>query len=236
VVETPAYDLTIFKLHFGKLTLKAYTKGECALRFEAIVHNTKELRCGRLLERFPRIVSRLRQILQRFLGNLYCMDAAFVSDETLDELPKPSQVGHTRVGGIDVNKPRTRAVLSAALALAFSPDGFMVGQFAATVRSLLKSTHTGYDARRAAYDLKKLRGKNLVTKVAKSRRYCVPPPAIRAMGALVLLREKVLRPILSAVRNQNVIAKRVNYVDIDQHYQAVRQSILTLLNDLRIAA
>ena len=155
VVETPAYDLTIFKLHFGKLTLKAYTKGECALRFEAIVHNTKELRCGRLLERFPQIVTRLRQILERFLGNLYCMDAAFVSDETLDELSKPSQVGHTRVGGIDMNKPRTRAVLSAALALAFSPDGFMVGQFAATVRSMSKSTQTDYDARRAAYDLKK---------------------------------------------------------------------------------
>jgi hypothetical protein len=64
VVETPAYDLTIFKLHFSKLTLKAYT--ECALRFEAIVHNTKELRCGRLLERFPKIVTRLRQILERF--------------------------------------------------------------------------------------------------------------------------------------------------------------------------
>ncbi len=32
VVETPTYDLTIFKLHFGKLTLKAYTKGERALR------------------------------------------------------------------------------------------------------------------------------------------------------------------------------------------------------------
>jgi len=40
VVETPSYDLTIFKLHFGKLTLKAYTKGEHVLRFEAIAHNT----------------------------------------------------------------------------------------------------------------------------------------------------------------------------------------------------
>ena len=236
VVETPAYDLTIFKLHFGKLTLKAYTKGECALRFEAIVHNTKELGCGRLLERFPRIVTRLRQILERFLGNLYCMDAAFVSDNTLDELPKPCQVGHTRVGGIDGNKPRTRAVLSAALALAFSPDGFTVGQFAATVRSMLKSPNTDYDARRAAYDLKKLRGKNLVSKIAKSRRYEVPSSAIRTMGALVLLREKVLRPILSAVRNQNATARPVNYTELDQHYQALRQNMLTLLNDLRIAA
>jgi hypothetical protein len=35
-VERPAYDLTIFKLHFGKLTLKIYSKGECVLRVEAI--------------------------------------------------------------------------------------------------------------------------------------------------------------------------------------------------------
>lgn len=235
VVETPAYDLTIFKLHFGRLTLKAYTKGECALRFEAIVHNTKDLRCGRLLVRFPQIVTRLRQILERFLDNLYCMDAAFVSDDTLEELPKPSQVGHTRVGGIDVNKPGTRAVLSAALALAFSPDGFTVGQFAATVRSMSKSTRTGYDARRAAYDLKK-RGKSLVSKIAKSRRYHIPLSAIRTMGALVLLREKLLRPILSAVHNQNPTTQPVNCAEIDQHYRAVRYNILVLLNHLPIAA
>jgi hypothetical protein len=28
VIERPAYDLTVFKLHFGKCTLKIYTKGE----------------------------------------------------------------------------------------------------------------------------------------------------------------------------------------------------------------
>ena len=236
VVETPAYDLTIFKLHFGKLTLKAYTKGECALRFEAIVHNTKELGCGRVLERFPKIVTRLRQILERFLGNLYCMDAAFVSDNTLDELPKPSQVGHTRVGGIDMNKTRTRAVLSAALALAFSPDGFTAGQFAATVQSMQHDADLGYSARRAAYDLKKLRGKDLISKIPKSRRYRVPPPAIRTIGALVLLREKVLRPIRSAVRDQNTTPKPLNHSEIDAHYEAVRQNMLTLLAHLRIAA
>ena len=145
-------------------------------------------------------------------------------------------MGHTRVGGIDVNKPRTRAVLSAALALAFSPDGFTAGQFAATVQSMLQGSDAGYSARRAAYDLKKLRANNLLIKIAKSRRYRVPPPAIRTMGALVLLREKVLRPILSAVRNQNPTAKPINYSDIDQHYQALRQNMLALLGDLRIAA
>jgi len=143
VVETPAYDLTIFKLHFGKLTLKAYTKGEHILRFEAIVHNTKDLGCGRVLDRFPKIVTRLRQILEQFLSNLYCMDRAWISDDTLNQLPNPSQVGKTQVGGIDVNKPRMRAVLSAALALACAPKGFTAGQFAATVQSTRESTDPG---------------------------------------------------------------------------------------------
>jgi len=50
-VERPTYDLTIFKLHGGKLTLKIYTKGERVLRIEAIAHNTQELDCGRSLEK-----------------------------------------------------------------------------------------------------------------------------------------------------------------------------------------
>jgi hypothetical protein len=34
----------VFKLHFGRLTGKAYTKGGRVLRFDAIAHNTAELR------------------------------------------------------------------------------------------------------------------------------------------------------------------------------------------------
>jgi len=59
-LETLEHDLTVFKVHFGNLTLKAYTKGERVLRFEAIVHNTRDLGCGRVVARFPTIVVRLR--------------------------------------------------------------------------------------------------------------------------------------------------------------------------------
>ena len=34
-VERPTYDLTIFKLHCGSLTLKIYSKGERVLRIES---------------------------------------------------------------------------------------------------------------------------------------------------------------------------------------------------------
>jgi len=230
VVETPRYDLTIFKLHFGKLTLKAYTKGEHVLRFEAIAHNTKELRCGRILDRFPQVVLRLRQILQQFLSNLYYMDATFVSDETLD------QIGNTRVGGIDLNKVRTRAVLSAILSLACCPDGFTAGHLADRVRSTSPIAACNYDARRAAYDIKKFRGKGLVSKLANSRRYTLPPQAVRTIAALVILREKLLRPILAAVHKPRNSHPPKNCTSIDQHYENLRQDMFTLMQDLRIAA
>ena len=53
VVERPVYDLTIFKVHFGKLTVKIYSKGERVLRVEAVAHNTIDLHCGRGINKFP---------------------------------------------------------------------------------------------------------------------------------------------------------------------------------------
>jgi hypothetical protein len=59
VIETPQYGLAWFRIRFGLLQLKACTKGEHVLRFEATVHNTKELRCRRGPDNFPEIITRL---------------------------------------------------------------------------------------------------------------------------------------------------------------------------------
>src|SRR5207237_10065728 len=94
-IERPEYDLTVFKLHGGKLTLKIYTKGERVLRTEAIAHNTEELECGRSLEKVPRILSQLQQNLERFQQALSCIDQCFIADQTLEQLAVPSQLGQT---------------------------------------------------------------------------------------------------------------------------------------------
>src|SRR5262249_53264203 len=39
VIEKPRYGLSWFRISFGRLQLKAYTKGEHVLRFDAPVHN-----------------------------------------------------------------------------------------------------------------------------------------------------------------------------------------------------
>ena len=104
------------------------------LRFEAVVHNTKQLGCGRAIEKLPQIVTQLTGMAERFCTALDCVDTGFLPDGTLDALPLPSRIGRTRVGGIDLNKLRIRAALAAVLALAAAPGGFTVADLAANCR------------------------------------------------------------------------------------------------------
>jgi hypothetical protein len=232
-IETPAYDLTKFKVHFGNLTLKGYTKGERVLRFEGIAHNTKDLRCGRTLDKFAPIVTRLRQMVEEFCTALDCVDAGFIPDGLLDTLPAASQLGRTRVGGIDVNKPRSRAVLAAALALAIAPGGFTVADFTAKVRAM--TGQTGYTIRNAAYDLRKLRGKHLADKPGRTRRYLISPAAARIISALLTLREDVIAPLLAGVADPRIRRTPRHWTDIDRHYQALRLEMMALFADIGIA-
>jgi hypothetical protein len=65
-----------------------------------------------------------------------CIDQCFIADDLLERLPAAAQVGKTKVGGIDLNKPRMRLVAEALIALSASPDGFTASELAARVRAL----------------------------------------------------------------------------------------------------
>jgi hypothetical protein len=232
VIEKPQYGLAWFRIRFGLLQLKAYTKGEHVLRFEATVHNTKELRCRRGLDNFPEIIARLAGMAERFGTALDCADISFLNDKALDELPLPSRVGVTRVGGIDLNKPRIRAALAAALALAAAPHGFTVAEHAARVQAM--AGHNGYTTRQAAYDLRKFRGKGLVAKPGRTRRYQVPPPAARTIAALLALRDQVINPILAGIHSPRRGRKPATWTRIDRDYETLRIGMQNLFHDLGI--
>src|SRR5437899_1728084 len=235
-VERPTYDLTIFKLHCGKLTLKIYTKGERVLRIEAVAHNTRELNCGRSLEKFPEVVWRLKGMLERFADALSCIDQCFIADELLEQLPTASQVGKTIVGGIDLNKARMRAVLEALIALSASPNGFTASHVAARVCARTKQSPSQYGPRHAAYDLKKLRGKDIVRRIGHTRRYEPLPTGLRAMTALLVLRDKAIKPLLAAAQPLRPRRGPHNPKPIDRHYAAIQTAMRGVFHELGLAA
>jgi hypothetical protein len=232
VIENSQYGLTWFRIRFGLLQLKAYTKGEHVLRLEATVHNTKELRCRRSLDNFPEIITRLAGMAERFATTLDCADISFLPDGVLDELPQPARIGATRTGGIDLNKPRIRAALAAALALAAAPHGFTVAEF--TAKACRMTGQAGYTIRQGAYDLRKLRGKNIAVKPGRTRRYHIPPEAARTIAALLALRDQVIAPIIAGVRSPRRGRKPATWTRIDRDYETLRIGMQNLFDDLGI--
>ena len=206
------------------------------LRVEAVVHNTQELRCGRSLEKFPEIVVQAKSILERFMEALSCIDQCFITDRMLDQLPAPSQVGKTKVGGIDLNKARMHRVIEAVIALSPSPGGFTASQLANQVQALGKHSASDYDARRAAYDLKKLRGKKVVRRIGKTHRYEPLPKGLRAMAALVILRNKAIKPLLAAAQELRPSRGAQNPRALDVHYDAMRAAMQGVFQELGLAA
>ncbi len=233
-VERPMYDLTIFKLHCGRLTLKIYTNGERVLRIEAMAHNTQALGRRRALSEFPPLVAELKIVLERFVDALACIDRCFIGGEVLDALPLPSQVGHTKVGGIDLNKPRMRWVTDAVLALAITPRGFTASDLARQVQRLGGDAAAAYTPRRAAYDLKKLRGKHFVHRIDGTRRYETTPTGLRTLATVTVLRTHVLKPLLAAAEHR--VPPRAPQSPVDGHDEALRAGMHALFHELGIAA
>jgi hypothetical protein len=232
-VETPEYGLTIFKVHAGALTLKMYTKGERVLRCEVIVHNVRKLKEGNSLARWVPVVTHLNEVLDRFLEVVQCADSATLDEGTYESLPEPSAVGAARVAGINLASARLAAVMESVVALSTQPGGFTSGDLAVKVQERQGVSADDYQPRQAAYDLKKLRGKMLVSKIGKSRLYEAPAEGLRTLVALGMLREKVLKPVLR-MRNLQGPPPRSNN-PVDHHYYNLRQEMRRLFRTLKIA-
>jgi hypothetical protein len=228
--------LTVFKLHFGKLTLKMYDKGDRVLRIEVIVNNIAELRCGKRLEKLPGMLERLQHIIVEFLGVVQAAHLSFLDAKQLDKLATPTLRGQKRVAGVDLQKPRMRAVAEAVMAVASSPGGFTAQQLAARVRAQQGRTMAGYHGRKAAYDLRKLRGKSLVERISQSRRYRARRPGISTLAGLLVLREKVLKPVLAGVYRPKRGRPPKNLHALDTHYQNLQREMLATLRTLKLAA
>ncbi len=207
----------MFQVHYGQLTLKIYTQGERVLGIEVIVPNAKELSGGRSLPNFPVMVELLRGMLERFLNSRHGMDRCFIADDLLERLPEPSQVGQANVGGVDYNRSRMRLVRQASLMLSTAPQGFTASDLARKVADLHPSKSCTYTPRQAAYDLQKLRGKQLIERIGPWHRYRPSSTGLRAMTALAVLRPKVIKPLLASCCHLKPGPQPKNATPLDAH-------------------
>lgn len=101
-VEAHGYDLTVFKVQWGNLSLKIYDKGERVLRVEAVVHNAKALKCGKVLEKLPELLERMAGMLVRFLDTVQVAHVSFLDEGAFERWAEPTLRGTRRLAGLDL--------------------------------------------------------------------------------------------------------------------------------------
>ena len=126
-------------------------------------------------------------------------------------------------------------MLDAVVGLSTEPDGFTLAQVAQRVRERTGWTEKKYSTRSAAYDLAKLRGKKLLHRAKHSRRYVADPGGVRTMCAYLVLRDKVIKPLLAGVvRTMGRPPKNPN--PLDKHYVALREELHRTFETIGLAA
>ncbi|MBV9223273.1 MAG: hypothetical protein JOY85_04550, partial [Acidobacteriaceae bacterium] len=200
------------------------------------------------IERFAKAAKVLQGILERFLEILVGLDHCFVTTQRVEQLSLPAHVGRTRVGGIDLGHPRMSGVAKALVALTAVRPDLTASDLARQVQRQVGRTPLSYSARQAAYDLQKFCAKGLVQHAPGDHRYRTTPEGLRLTTGLLMLRERVLHPVLSALEHTPSLpaSRSREALPIDELYQQLRFTLAEVLvrlgfstpihNSLEIAA
>ena len=81
-----------------------------------------------------------------------------------------------------------------------------------------------------------MRGKNLVRRVGKTRHYEPTLTGLRALAALLVLRDKVIKPLLAASMQVRPTQGCQNPRAVDQHYETIRVEMQAVFRELGLAA
>ncbi len=235
-LDASSWDMTVWRVRWGQIVLKVYDKAGRVLRVEVKVLNTAQLRCGKALAKLGQQLLCLHGLLERFLASLQAAHVGFLDAGQFERWAQPSQRGNRRLAGLDLNKARNRTVIAAVSGLATQPEGFTTAQVAQAVQDRTGWTPDRYSPRRAAYDLAKLRGKDLVKRVQGRRRYECCPEQLRVLCAYVVLRDQVIKPVLAGVARRQLPPSPPTLSRLDQHYLALRLELQRTCQTIGLAA
>ncbi len=234
VIETPRWDLTRFKVHFGRLTLKGYTKGEHVLRVEATVHNTRQLGCDRAIQRFPRI------------GHPACgHDRAVLHHPGLRPHRRPARRHPRPAAATRPHRPHPHRRHRPQQDTDPGRAGGGPGPGRRT-----RWHHRQRPRRQGAGNRRPDRlhhppGRRRPAQAPRQGPGCQtrpvtalpgPPPAARTIAGLLTLRDQVIGPIVAGVRSPRLGRKPTHWTAIDRDYETLRIGMPTLFHDLGITS
>ena len=169
-VITPGVDPTLC-CYYKSSRVKQYFKEGRALRTETVICNPDDFDIGRrVCAPNGKALQAVGESTNRCLCDAEAADAQPAPDgATFCQVTRPSTTDDGLYApGLRFGEQRVMAILAALVGFCFLIRGFTHRQLVERVRSLLQSQYT---SRQATYDLRRLRRKGLIAKIAGTQRY-----------------------------------------------------------------
>jgi hypothetical protein len=232
--------LPVLTSRYKQTLLKQYVKAGAGLRTESSSFQLKDLGIRKNIDNLPKVREAMGRANERYLSVQQDVLASYLDRGQLEQLRQPS-VSPTgrRVPGLHIDDPRLMAVLQAMLCFAYlaGKGVFRTKDLLIDVQKALQNPQ--YALNQLRYDLSKLRGKGLVSRLAGTQCYQVTSEGYRIGIFHLKLYQQLYAPLTSALSDpiaadQAILSSR--RTKLDRLYVAVDQAIQKLATHLGMAA
>jgi hypothetical protein len=241
VVKITKLRTPVISSGYQHTSIKQYVSNGAGLRTESASYNLKkDLSINKDIQNLAKVRQVLDQANNRYLEVQQDVLASYVDRGQLQQLRQPS-ISPTgrRVPGLHIDDPRLMAVLQAILCFAY-----LVGKGCFRIKDLIADAKKAlgdpdYTVARLRYDLSKLRGKGMVTRLPRSQCYQISADGYRIGFFYLKLYQKMYAPLTSAIlapvaADNYVLTRR--QTKLDQLYVAADNALQRLTEHLGMAA
>jgi hypothetical protein len=232
----------VIRSHYANGFIKQYVRDHLILRTEPASNNVNDYGINKAVANLPALRKRLSEITDNYLTVQQDILETFIDRGQLRKLTQPTITATgKRIPGLKLDNPRQLAVMHALVRFAHIAAGgtFTPAEIHPHVIDALGSSPERYTLASLRYDLSKLRAKQLIVKVPRSRRYRLLPQGYSICLVFLKLFERIYAPLtaglLSPVRGDARLQAK-HQSQLDRLYQRVVDDLDALVRAVGLKA
>lgn len=191
------HTIPAIRFRYKQATVKQYLKEGRALRTETTFGDPYDVGVGRRIDNLPALCRKGAEANARLLALEAGVESARLAGPELTCLTRPVRDERgRRVAALRMGDVRVMALLAALVAIfaRHLAAGFSNAQLRRIVAELLGIPLEEYTSAKTTYDLGRLLGHGLITRLPRSHRYQLTPFGLRVAAFLTKLADRVLDP------------------------------------------
>ncbi len=244
VIEDLDLPNPVIRSHYGNGFIKQYVRDHVDLRTEPASNNVADYGVKKAGENLPQLRQAMGAVIDNYLNVQQDILETFVDRGELRKLSEPTVLPNgKRIPGLKIDNPRQLAVMHALVRFANIAAGsqFSTRDLHRHVAEALGVTMDQYTLGSLRYDLSKLRAKDLVKKLARTRRYRLTQEGYSICVVFLKLFERIYAPLtaglLQSVPSDTKLQQQ-RRTQLDRLYQQVADDLEKLFAKvgLKIAA